>query len=83
MKRKSAPNLVSLVPAYLNPTTPQDETIYLTIGEVMEKTRLSRSSIYRWIESGDFPKPTRFGSRTVRWSQKDLAHWLRSKNQGE
>ncbi|MBK8453324.1 MAG: AlpA family phage regulatory protein [Thiofilum sp.] len=81
MKKHKVASLTRLIPAQLNPVTLQDESIYLTITEVMEKTRLSRSSIYRRMKEGNFPNPTRFGSKSIRWSQKDLITWLNSHKQ--
>ena len=36
---------------------------------------LSRATIYRMIERGDFPKPKRLGRATV-WSVVDIRAWL-------
>lgn len=83
MKRSTVPHLSTLIPAQLNPVSEIDETILLSIGEVTDRFNLSRSTIYRMINEGTFPRPKRFGAKTVRWSQKDLVNWLRSKNQGE
>lgn len=83
MKRSNAPNLVTLIPNHLNPTSKEDETILLTMDEVTDRLNLSRSTIYRMMNEGIFPRPKRLGTKTVRWSQKDLVNWLRSKNQGE
>jgi prophage regulatory protein len=39
----------------------------LRLRDVVERTRLSRSTIYRLIDSGRFPKPFRVGDMAVRW----------------
>jgi prophage regulatory protein len=44
--------------------------------EVEALTGLSRTSIYRMMEEGDFPRPVRVGKRAVAWREADLANWL-------
>lgn len=44
--------------------------------EVEALTGLSRTSIYRMMEEGDFPRPVRVGKRAVAWREADLADWL-------
>ena len=44
--------------------------------QVEEITGLSRSSIYRRMQVGDFPQPVRVGLTAVRWRAKDIAAWL-------
>ena len=36
--------------------------------EVEQMVSLSRASLYRLADSGDFPHPIRVGPRAVRWS---------------
>ena len=43
--------------------------------EVVQMVGLSRASIYRLMDSGDFPHPVRVGPRAVRWRLEDLEHW--------
>ena len=44
--------------------------------EVEGQTGLSRSSIYRKIAEGSFPRPVRIG-RAVRWKSEDVDLWIR------
>lgn len=45
----------------------------LSIKEVTERYKVARSTIYRWLGSGAFPKPVRIGDGdTVRWREEDL-----------
>ena len=48
---------------------------FLTIKQVSEMFGFARSTIYRRISEGSFPKPERFGPRTVRWSVDELVAW--------
>ena len=47
--------------------------------QVEEVTGLSRSSIYRHMQSGDFPRPVRVGPNAVRWRESDVTAWLESR----
>ena len=43
---------------------------------VQDLTGLSRSTIYRLMEHGAFPRPVRLSPRTVAWRESDLAAWF-------
>ena len=46
---------------------------------VEEITDMSRSSIYRLMQSGEFPRPVRVGPTAVRWRASDITGWLESR----
>tara|TARA_B100001996_G_scaffold61278_1_gene43850 strand:- start:577 stop:774 length:198 start_codon:yes stop_codon:yes gene_type:complete len=49
----------------------------LRLPDVVNRTGLSKRSIYRWIANGKFPAQIRIGnSRIVAWSEKDIASWV-------
>ncbi len=52
---------------------------FLRRQQVEEITGLSRSSIYRLIEGGQFPRPVRVGPNAVRWPSSVIADWMRSR----
>ena len=47
--------------------------------EVEEITSMSRSSIYRLMQDGEFPRPVKVGSAAVRWRASDITVWLESR----
>lgn len=47
----------------------------LEIEEVISVTRLSRSTIYRLMRDGAFPKPKRISVRRVAWKEGDVIDW--------
>ncbi len=47
--------------------------------EVEDITSVSRSSIYRLIQNGEFPRPVRIGPAAVRWRASDITAWLESR----
>ncbi len=47
--------------------------------QVEEITGMSRSSIYRLMQDGEFPRPVRIGPAAVRWRASDITAWLESR----
>ncbi len=47
--------------------------------QVEEITSISRSSIYRLMQEGEFPRPVKIGPAAVRWRASDLIAWLESR----
>ena len=43
---------------------------------VEAQTGLSRSSLYRKIQAGEFPAPVRLGKRAVGWNSKAVERWI-------
>jgi len=51
----------------------------LRLSAVRDRTGLSRSSIYRFISEGLFPKQVSLGARCVGWLEADVNAWLQSR----
>ena len=51
----------------------------LTIEEVCAVTKMSRSTVYKKVKSGEFPKPIRLGRRMVRWRRWEVETWISSR----
>ncbi len=47
----------------------------LRMAEVEREVSLERSSIYRLIREGSFPRQIRVGKRASRWSQTAIDDW--------
>ena len=68
---------------------PQKRFIHLP--EVMNRTGYGRTSIYRKMEDGTFPKsvklggpledPNAFDSRAVAWIEHEVDQWMESRNE--
>lgn len=50
-------------------------TRLLHLKEVLNRTSLSRSTVYRLMALGEFPKAVALGSR-VSWVESELAEWI-------
>ena len=55
----------------------QQEFIRLNV--VQEITSLSKSTIYRLISEGNFPKQVQIGKRAVIWVRSDITAWINQK----
>ena len=56
---------------------------YLTIKEVCEKLKLSRSTVYNKLNAKksrfhdpSFPTPRRLGKRCIRWVEAEIDTWM-------
>lgn len=46
------------------------------LSEVVERVGLGKSSIYKRMEEGTFPRPLSLGPNTVRWRSSDIDAWI-------
>lgn len=54
---------------------PANDTL-LTIGEVAQRTRLSKPTIYKLIRRGQFPKQLRLCENKVAWLEREVEGWI-------
>ena len=40
---------------------------------------LSRVTLWRWVNSGEFPRPYQLGDRTTAWNVGEVRAWLRAR----
>lgn len=58
---------------------PSDHTQrILRLNKVLDRTGLSRSTLYRKIENRTFPRQVRISERCVGWREADVEGWLRN-----
>lgn len=51
-------------------------TRFLRLPEVKQLTGLSKSSIYRLMAEGAFPRQIGIGARLVVWSEQHIHQWM-------
>ena len=51
----------------------------LTLRQVMKMTGLGKSSIYKLMSQGQFPRPVRVGNRAVRWVEHEVWAYICSR----
>jgi prophage regulatory protein len=60
----------------------------IRLSEVLASTGLGRSTIYKYVAEGCFPKPVSLGDRAVGWVESEVLDWVlarieeRDKGQG-
>ncbi|MAR56962.1 MAG: AlpA family transcriptional regulator [Rickettsiales bacterium] len=51
----------------------------IRLPEVKARTGLSRSTIYRYIDAGAFPRPVSLGARAIGWFEGQVDEWIESR----
>lgn len=51
----------------------------LKLKDVMHTTGLARSTVYKYINDGNFPKPLSLGERNVAWLESEIQDWILEK----
>ena len=57
-------------------TEPSDRI--LRIKTVLERTGLSRSTMYRKMQNGTFPRSVQISTRCAGWRESAVAEWLKN-----
>ena len=70
-------------------TTPKTKHRFIRLNEVLSRTGYGRTSIYRKMEDGSFPRsiklggppvdPEAFDSRAVAWIENEVEQWIESR----
>lgn len=47
----------------------------LTLPEVLQRTKVSRSTLYAMLDRGEFPRPFKLGERKNGWTAAQLDAW--------
>lgn len=50
----------------------------LRLREVIARTGMGKSTIYRKIKKGLFPAPVSVGGQSVRWRESDIDRWMQA-----
>lgn len=51
----------------------------IRFGELAEQFGVSKTTIWRWRRSGDFPNHILLGPRIIGWKVNDIENWLSAK----
>lgn len=63
--------------------TAQTRYTFMRIEDVMKSCGLSRSSIYRLMARGQFPKPIAIGEKCKAWVSDEIEAWMDSVRAGQ
>ncbi len=47
----------------------------VTIQDMLQRLKISRTTLYRRVKSGRFPPPIKKNGRTLGWREQDLEYW--------
>ena len=56
------------------------QILILRIKDVCTALGLSRSTVYRLVEDGDFPAPIKLSRRAVGWNEAQIHYWVNTRN---
>lgn len=48
----------------------------IRIKEVMDRTGLARSTIYKYMDEGRFPKQLKLGTHSAAWVESEIDAWI-------
>ena len=54
-------------------------TQILKLNEVVQRTTLSSSTVYRLVKAGHFPKPIKLATHASGWLESEIDDWIESK----
>lgn len=57
----------------------ETKIVLLRRPQVQQRVNLSRSTLYRLISDGLFPKPVDLGPRAVGWVEHEIDAWIKSR----
>lgn len=55
---------------------PDEGPTILRLKSVLARTGLSRSTLYRMVQAGRFPRPLRISVRCTGWREADVERWI-------
>ena len=51
----------------------------LSTAQVLERTQLSYTTLWRLYRAGDFPRPRRISTRRVGWLASEVTQWIENR----
>lgn len=58
---------------------PNGNLTVLRLLDVIQKTGLSRSTIYLYMKNNKFPSPISLGERSIGWLENEIHEWIESR----
>lgn len=63
----------------MSDANPQEEITVIKLAEVLAICRISKASVYKAINKGNFPAPVKLVGRCSGWVLSEVQQWLRSR----
>ena len=51
----------------------------IRLNRVIDCTGMARSTIYKYMADGSFPRPVSLGSRSVAWVESEVYEWINNR----
>lgn len=64
----------------LTEKTTRETDAILRLPEVLRRTGLAKTTIYRKAGEGSFPLPRKLSGRAVGWTEGEITSWMRNLN---
>ena len=58
-----------------------NQSIYIPDTQVANQFGVSRATIWRWVQNGNFPKPVKLSPGCSRWRIEDVQKWAESRGE--
>lgn len=55
---------------------------FLRLPAVLDLVGVTRSTIYRWMNAGEFPRQISVGGNTVVWLESSVTEWMEKQIRG-
>ena len=52
---------------------------FASVDELAARYGVNRSSLYKWVKSGEYPKPIKIGPKFTRWRREDVQRYESSR----
>ena len=53
-------------------------SVLLTTNDLCRIFQVNRSTVHRWVSTGELPKPLVLGPRSPRWTQEQITNFMES-----
>ena len=52
------------------------QSVFMRSAEVLRVLGVAKSTLWRWCQSGHFPRPVRLGEHAVAWKRGEVLDWI-------
>lgn len=56
------------------------ECRYLTAGQIRTMFKIGKTTLHRWVNEGEFPRPICVGKRSMRWPSSQVEAYITAKS---
>lgn len=63
--------------------SPAPVHVFLRLPQVLARVGISRSTLWRWVAEGSFPRPLKLSARVTVWRSQDIDAWMQARGNQE